>query len=170
MSKIDLDKKFALVSDLKADDIRCKIKCVNKKGEVTYITVYNIKGVRRQELVNEFTELLGEGEPNIEEFTSIYTTMILEFTDLVLDVADVEFLLNDGTLTSKQLLHEFNEMIYELQYEIAINQLANIRNMSLALIAETGLQEMKLTEEHIQKVMKTRKNNRKKPVRRKFIK
>ena len=45
--------KYTFTSDLVADDIRCKIKNINKEGEETYITVWNIKGERRVQVLEE---------------------------------------------------------------------------------------------------------------------
>ena len=45
--------RFTLVSDLMEEEVRCKIKNTNKKGEQTYITVYNIIGEKRVEVLKD---------------------------------------------------------------------------------------------------------------------
>lgn len=165
----DLNNKFTLASDLIADDVRCKIKNVNSKNETTYITIYNIKGNRRVEILNELKELVKDGEIiDIDMFNLFYTSLILEFTDLVLDTEDLTFMLNEGTLTSRTLLQEINDMVYEIQYDCAMNELANVRNLALTMIAQNSIEEMNNVERRI-KNTRFKKTNKKK-ARRKFIK
>ena len=42
--------KLTLISDLELTEVRCKIENINKKGEKTYIKVFNILGDRRNEI------------------------------------------------------------------------------------------------------------------------
>lgn len=148
--------KYSFTSDLVADDIRCKIKNINKEGEERYITVWNIKGERRVQVLEELQEITQLTEDDVEIFNRFYTGLILEFTDLVIDTDDVTFLLNDGTLESRMLLQEFNDMLYEIQYEIAMNQLQETRNLAIAMIQQSALDEMKYAQERIEKTKERR--------------
>lgn len=87
--------RLAFTSDLIADDIRCKLKVISKEdGEPSYITIWNIKGDRRQEVLNELNTIMElHGEDDEKLFNMFYTSLILEFTDLVIDTDDVLFLL-----------------------------------------------------------------------------
>ena len=136
-------KEYSFTSDLIADDIRCKIKNINKEGEERYITVWNIKGERRSQVLEELKEITELTEDDTEIFNRFYTGLILEFTDLVLDTDDILFMINDGTLVSKMLLQEFNDMLYEIQYEIA-------------MIQQSALDEMKYAQEKIEKTKERR--------------
>ena len=133
--------RLAFTSDLIADDIRCKLKVISKEdGEPSYITVWNIKGERRQEVLNELNTIMElHNEDDEKLFNMFYTNLILEFTDLVMDTDDVLFLLNDSTLAGKMLMQEFSDMIYEIQYEIAMDNLQQTRNLAMALITQTAI-------------------------------
>ena len=89
-------------------------------------------------------------------FDKFYTGLILEFTDLVLDTDDVLFMVNDGSLVSRMLMQEFNDMLYEIQYEIAMNQLQETRNLAIAMIQQSALDEMKYAQERIEKTKERR--------------
>ena len=90
-----------------------------------------------------------------------------------MDRDDILFILNQGNLTSKILMQEINDMIYELQYESAMNNLANVRTMSLGMLTQEALKSMKYTELRIAKenerVERLVKHKVKKPSRR-FVK
>ena len=86
-------------------------------------------------------------EVNTKDFNDFYLRIITEFTDLIMDRDDILFILNQGNLTSKILMQEINDMIYELQYEKAMENLANIRTMTINMIAQEGLNEMKYLDE-----------------------
>ena len=117
-------KEYSFTSDLSADDIRCKINNINKEGEERYITVWNIKGERRSQVLEELKEITELTEDDTEIFNRFYVGLILEFTDLVLDTDDILFMINDGTLVSRMLLQEFNDMANKLQ-------LINIQQMTM---------------------------------------
>lgn len=149
-------KEYSFTSDLIADDIRCKIKNINKEGEERYITVWNIKGERRSQVLEELKEITELTEDDTEIFNRFYTGLILEFTDLVLDTDDILFMINDGSLVSRMLMQEFNDMLYEIQYEIAMNQLQETRNLAIAMIQQSALDEMKYAQERIEKAKEKR--------------
>ena len=136
-------KDYTFTSDLVADDIRCKIKNINKEGQETFITVWNIKGDRRVQVLQELQELTQIAEDDADLFDKFYTGLILEFTDLVLDTDDILFMINDGSLVSRMLMQEFNDMLYEIQYEIA-------------MIQQSALDEMKYAQERIEKAKEKR--------------
>ena len=144
--------RFTLISDLKEEEIRCKIKNTNKEGEQTFITVYNILGEKRVQVMKDLENIVGDGEEiNAQKFNEFYLGLIIEFTDLIMDRDDILFLLNEGNLTSKILMQEMNDMVYELQYEKAMENLANIRTMTINMIAQEGLAEMKYLDERLRK-------------------
>ena len=149
-------KDYTFTSDLVADDIRCKIKNINKEGQETFITVWNIKGDRRVQVLQELQELTQIVEDDADLFDKFYTGLILEFTDLVLDTDDILFMINDGSLVSRMLMQEFNDMLYEIQYEIAMNQLQETRNLAIAMIQQSALDEMKYAQERIEKTKERR--------------
>ena len=149
-------KDYTFTSDLIADDIRCKIKNINKEGKETFITVWNIKGDRRVQVLQELQELTQIAEDDADLFDKFYTGLILEFTDLVLDTDDILFMINDGSLVSRMLMQEFNDMLYEIQYEIAMNQLQETRNLAIAMIQQSALDEMKYAQERIEKTKERR--------------
>ena len=105
------------------------------------------------EELKEITELT---EDDTEIFNRFYVGLILEFTDLVLDTDDILFMINDGTLVSRMLLQEFNDMLYEIQYEIAMEQLQVTRNLAIAMIQQSALDEMKYAQEKIEKTKERR--------------
>ena len=54
------------------------------------------------------------------------------------------------------LLQEFNDMLYEIQYEIAMEQLQVTRNLAIAMIQQSALDEMKYAQEKIEKTKERR--------------
>ncbi|MBQ2408662.1 MAG: hypothetical protein II309_04425 [Bacilli bacterium] len=166
--------KLTLISDLELTEVRCKIENINKKGEKTYIKVFNILGDRRNEILEELETIMSiHEEVNEETFNNFYIGLIIEFTDIIMDKDDITFMLKEGNLTSKILMQEINDMIYELQYESAMNNLANVRTMSLGMLTQEALKSMKYTELRIAKenerVERLVKHKVKKPSRR-FVK
>lgn len=166
--------KLTLISDLELTEVRCKIENINKKGEKTYIKVFNILGDRRNEILEELETIMSiHEEVNEETFNNFYIGLIIEFTDIIMDKDDITFMLKEGNLTSKILMQEINDMIYELQYESAMNNLANVRTMSLGMLTQEALKSMKYTELRIAKenerVERLIKHKVKKPSRR-FVK
>ena len=166
--------KLTLISDLELTEVRCKIENINKKGEKTYIKVFNILGDRRNEILEELETIMSiHEEVNEETFNNFYIGLIIEFTDIIMDKDDITFMLKEGNLTSKILMQEINDMIYELQYESAMNNLANVRTMSLGMLTQEALKPMKYTELRIAKenerVERLVKHKVKKPSRR-FVK
>lgn len=166
--------KLTLISDLELTEVRCKIENINKKGEKTYIKVFNILGDRRNEILEELETIMSiHEEVNEETFNNFYIGLIIEFTDIIMDKDDITFMLKEGNLTSKILMQEINDMIYELQYESAMNNLANVRTMSLGMLTQEALKSMKYTELRITKenerVERLIKHKVKKPSRR-FVK
>ncbi len=166
--------KLTLISDLELTEVRCKIENINKKGEKTYIKVFNILGDRRNEILEELNTMISiHEEVNEETFNNFYIGLIIEFTDIIMDKDDITFMLKEGNLTSKILMQEINDMIYELQYESAMNNLANVRTMSLGMLTQEALKSMKYTEMRLAKenerTERLIKHKIKKPVRR-FVK
>lgn len=164
-------QKFTLISELQLEKVRCKIENINKKGEKTYITVFNILGERRMEILEELKLITGDKEQvDVEVFNNFYIGLILEFTDIIMDKEDITFMINEGNLTSKILLQEINDIIYELQFEDAMSNLANARTLTLGMLAENALQEInyakaRLDRENERKektiIHKAKKRNRK---------
>lgn len=160
-------------SDLKLSDVRCKLRNINDKNEETFITVYNVKGERRHELLKELEEIASEkNDIDMEDFNSFYIALINEFTDLILNTYDLKFLLNETNMTGKKLIQEMNDMIYELQFDSAMNHLASVREMTLSLISASALEEV----EYCNRVLENGNKNkgisipRRKPIKRRFIK
>jgi hypothetical protein len=173
-SEGNMGNKYTLVSDLQLNEVRCKIENFNKKGEKTYITEYNILGEKRMEVLSDLEEIVvNKEEINAQVFSDFYIGLIMEFTDIIMDKDDISFMLNEGNLTSKILMQEINDMIYELQYETAMNNLANVRNITLNMLSQASLQEMKNAEDRLKKENEKRRkliNHKVKKVGRRFIK
>ncbi len=166
--------KYTLISDLRLDEVRCKIENINKKGEKTYITVYNILGEKREEVFRDLEAIISnEEEINVQIFNDFYIGLIMEFTDVIIDKSDISFMLSEGNLTSKILMQEINDMVYELQYESAMNNLANVRNVTLGMLNQVALQEMQLAEQRIKRENERKDkliNHKVKKRNRKFVK
>ena len=144
--------EYTLISDLQLEEKRCRIENINKKGEKTYIIVYNILGEKRAEVLRDLEEIVAnEEEINTQVFNDFYIGLIMEFTNIIMDKNDIKFMLSEGNLTSKILMQEMNDMVYELQYEKAMENLANIRTMTINMIAQEGLAEMKYLDERLRK-------------------
>lgn len=142
--------KPTLISELRLNEVRCKIENINNKGEKTYIKVFNILGDRRNEVLKELEDLLTIYDViNEDAFNAFYIGLIIEFTDIIMDRDEITFMLKEGNLTSKILLQEINDMIYELQYEGAMHNLSQVRNLTLGMLTEKGLQEMKYAEDRL---------------------
>ncbi len=169
-----MKNKYTLLSDLRLEEVRCKIENINKKGEKTYITVYNILGEKRAEVLRDLEEIISINEEiNAQVFNDFYIGLIIEFTNIIMDKDDITFMLSEGNLTSKILMQEINDMIYELQYESAMNNLANVRNLTLGMITQTALQEMQYAEERLKRENERKSkiiNHKVKKLNRKFIK
>ena len=164
-----MQEKQIRVTDLKAKEIRCKIKAKTKEGEEGYITVYNIKGEERKKKFEELQGLLQDETLDQDTFNLFYITLISEFTDLFIDTIDVNFLLEGGgNMTSQLLIQEFNDMIYEMQYESMVEQIANVRNLSLMNLAQASVDTMEHTERIINS-MKVKESKKKNTRRRKVV-
>ena len=133
-----------------------------------------IDALKYIEILEELETIMSiHEEVNEETFNNFYIGLIIEFTDIIMDKDDITFMLKEGNLTSKILMQEINDMIYELQYESAMNNLANVRTMSLGMLTQEALKSMKYTELRIAKenerVERLVKHKVKKPSRR-FVK
>lgn len=148
-------RTLTYASDLIANDVRTRIQSFDKNGKETYITVFNIKGERRAELMDEFQDMF-ENIDNITEevFNEFYSMLVLEFTDLVLDTQDIIVLLTEGNFVAQKLIQEFNDMIFEIQINYAFEQLALIRQLAVARISQASIQLMEDTERRVKEITK----------------
>ena len=172
--KIEGIRQLTYASDLIANDVRTRIQSFNKDGEETFITVFNIKGERRAELMDEFQEMFENIDGVTEEvFNEFYSKLVLEFTDLVMDTKDILILLTDGNFVAQKLIQEFNDMIFEIQINFAFEQLALVRQLATARIAQATLDLANDTERKVNEIsklpelksQKKRQTRRKKPVK-----
>lgn len=120
------------LKELKGGTIRCIIPYKDNEGNKHEIEVYNIIGDRRKQILEEITELIGDVE-NIDERTvdSYYTDLIMEFTNVKVDDTNINDIIANPTLEWNILIHELNEMVYELQYEEVCNQVIQARTLVL---------------------------------------
>ena len=120
------------LKELKGGSIRCIIPYKDNEGNKHEIEVYNIIGDRRKQILEEITELIGDIE-NIDERTvdSYYTDLIMEFTNVKIDDTNINDIIANPTLEWNILIHELNEMVYELQYEEVCNQVIQARTLVL---------------------------------------
>lgn len=120
------------LKELKGGSIRCIIPYKDNEGNKHEIEVYNIIGDRRKQILEEITELIGDVE-NIDERTvdSYYTDLIMEFTNVKVDDTNINDIIANPTLEWNILIHELNEMVYELQYEEVCNQVIQARTLVL---------------------------------------
>lgn len=56
-------------------------------------------------------------------------------------------------------MQEFNDMIYEIQYEIAMDNLQQTRNLAMALIAKSTIDEMNYAQERVDRAKDKRDKN-----------
>ena len=129
------------LKELKGGSIRCIIPYKDNEGNKHEIEVYNIIGDRRKQILEEITELIGDIE-NIDERTvdNYYTDLIMEFTNVKVDDTNINDIIANPTLEWNILIHELNEMVYELQYEEVCNQVIQART----LILESMKQQMEM--------------------------
>ena len=120
------------LKELKGGSIRCIIPYKDNEGNKHEIEVYNIIGDRRKQILEEITELIGDIE-KIDERTvdSYYTDLIMEFTNVKVDDTNINDIIANPTLEWNILIHELNEMVYELQYEEVCNQVIQARTLVL---------------------------------------
>lgn len=119
------------LNELKNDLIRCIIP-YRSENEDKQIEVYNIIGDRRFQIIDELKEVLNCELDQIEYANDFYyKTLIMEFTDIKVDEADINEILISPRLEFQILRHELDEMIYEIQYEIVCNNIRNNRAMML---------------------------------------
>lgn len=120
------------LKELKGGSIRCIIPYKDNEGNKHEIEVYNIIGDRRKQILEEITELIGDVE-KIDERTvdSYYTDLIMEFTNIKVDDTNINDIIANPTLEWNILIHELNEMVYELQYEEVCNQVIQARTLVL---------------------------------------
>ena len=120
------------LKELKGGSIRCIIPYKDNEGNKHEIEVYNIIGDRRKQILEEITELIGDVE-NIDERTvdSYYTDLIMEFTNVKVDDTNINDIIANPTLEWNILIHELDEMVYELQYEEVCNQVIQARTLVL---------------------------------------
>ena len=129
------------LKELKGGSIRCIIPYKDVEGNKHEIEVYNIVGDRRKQILGEIAELIGDVE-NIDERTvdSYYTDLIMEFTNIKVDDTNINDIIANPTLEWNILMHELNEMVYELQYEEVCNQVIQART----LVLESMRQQMEM--------------------------
>ena len=172
--KIEGIRQLTYASDLIADDVRTRIQSFDKNGKETFITVFNIKGERKAELMDEFQEMFENIDSITEEvFNDFYSRLVLEFTDLVMDTEDILILLTDGNFVAQKLIQEFNDMIFEIQINFAFEQLATVRQLAIARISQATLDLVEDTERRANeisklpnlKLQKKRQSRRKKPMK-----
>ena len=120
------------LNELKGGSIRCIIPYKDNEGNKHEIEVYNIIGERRKQILEELAGLIGDIE-KIDERTvdSYYTDLIMEFTNIKIDDTNINDIIANPTLEWNILMHELNEMIYELQYEEICNQVIQARTLVL---------------------------------------
>ena len=120
------------LKELKGGSIRCIIPYKDNEGNKHEIEVYNIIGERRKQVLEEISKLIGDIE-NIDERTvdSYYTDLIMEFTNIKVDDTNINDIIANPTLEWNILMHELNEMVYELQYEEVCNQVIQARTLVL---------------------------------------
>ncbi len=120
------------LNELKGGSIRCIIPYKDNEGNKHEIEVYNIIGERRKQILEELAVLIGDIE-KIDERTvdSYYTDLIMEFTNIKVDDTNINDIIANPTLEWNILMHELNEMVYELQYEEVCNQVIQARTVVL---------------------------------------
>lgn len=144
------DKRIEL-NQLKNDIVRCVIPYRDLNGEDKQIEVYNITGDRRKQVVEKMQSVLDVKEDEIEYAVhEYYAELISEFTDIKLDITDINEILINPTLEFQILRKELDDMIYEIQYEVVCDQLRMNRSLMLNEMNQQSLKELKVYENFIE--------------------
>lgn len=138
------------LNELQGGNIRCVIPYKDVEGNQHEIEVYNIIGERRKEVLASITELIGDGK-NIDEriVDSYYTDLIMEFTNLQVDETNINNIIANPTLEWNILIHELNEMVYELQYEEVCEQIIKARTLILESMKQQIEMELAVQTDYI---------------------
>lgn len=138
------------LNELQGGSIRCVIPYKDVEGNQHEIEVYNIIGERRKEVLASITELIGDGK-NIDEriADSYYTDLIMEFTNLQVDETNINNIIANPTLEWNILIHELNEMVYELQYEEVCEQIVKARTLILESMKQQIEMELAVQTDYI---------------------
>lgn len=119
------------LKELKRDLVRCVIPYKDGDKE-KQIEVYNIIGDRRFQILDELKEVLDYNEDEAQLANNFYyTTLIMEFTDLKVDETDINEILINPKFEFQILMHELDEMLYEIQYEVVCNKIKESRALML---------------------------------------
>lgn len=138
------------LKDLKGGSIRCIIPYKDVEGNKHEIEVYNIIGERRQAILQEITELIGEGqEINERTVDSYYTNLIMEFTNIKIDDTNINTIIANPTLEWQILMRELDEMIYEIQYEDICQQITKARVLVLESMKQQIEMELAIQTDYI---------------------
>ncbi|MGL4453108.1 MAG: hypothetical protein ACRCTZ_18255 [Sarcina sp.] len=120
------------LNELKNDIVRCIIPFKDINGEEQQIEVYNIVGDRRMQILEELSKIVDCKEEEIANANdSYYKTLIMEFTDIKADETDINEIVVNPSLEFQILMHELDEMVYELQYEVLCKNINNSRRLML---------------------------------------
>ncbi|MGL4453030.1 MAG: hypothetical protein ACRCWM_08090 [Sarcina sp.] len=120
------------LNELKNDIVRCIIPFKNINGDEQQIEVYNIIGDRRLQMLEELSKIVDCKEDEIISANdSYYKTLIMEFTDIKADETDINDIVVNPSLEFQILIHELDEMVYELQYEVLCKNINNSRRLML---------------------------------------
>lgn len=138
------------LNELQGGSIRCIIPYKDVEGNQHEIEVYNIMGERRKEVLASITELIGDGEDIDERIVdSYYTDLIMEFTNLQVDETNINNIIANPTLEWNILIHELNEMVYELQYEEVCEQIIKARTLILESMKQQIEMELAVQMDYI---------------------
>lgn len=112
------------LNELKGSAIRTTIPCGEKE-----ITVFNVIGERRQEVLEELIKMvaIGKGKVGDDTVEQYYSYLITECTDIEYDDTMVSDLIINPTLPFQVLKKELDEISYELQYEYMCDKLNETR-------------------------------------------
>lgn len=126
------------LSELKAEEIR-KQFTVDINGEIEHITVYNILGEDRAEMIANMNDIMGDkdvlDEDDIEE---IYNLLFPICTDILID-EDIIDVINNPTKDMILVLNEVMDIVNELYLEILLSQSRQLNEIERALLAKYNL-------------------------------
>ena len=129
------------LKELKGGSLRCVIPYKDNEGSHHEIEVYNIIGERRKEILDELMEIISKiDEVGEMALDSYYTDLLMEFTNIKVDDTNINDIMVNPKLEWKILIHELDEMVYELQYEAMCEKI----NQGRALILDGMRQQLEL--------------------------
>lgn len=143
------------LSDIKLNNIR-KTFNVNVNGEIEEVVIFNLLGNERENLKEKLLKLGSEGKDGLDLVEEVYTDVIIECTNIVIDenVVDV---LNNPSADLLIVMQEIYDIIHEIQIEIAMQnyqQLCQLEGLKFTELNLLKAQKIELLTQECEKIKK----------------